>query len=94
MRLVSWCGHGWTSVCERWTRVYECWADCLNQDLLDFLDFQDAVCLAVRMWLGERLRVVWTEVLVNCVMGSVLSLAGAGVLVPLPARVVRELYVL
>ena len=108
MRLVSRHGLGWTSVCERWTRVYECWADCLNQDLLDFLDFQDAVCLAVRMWLGERLRemyeslremyeclrVVWTAVLVFCVMGSVLSLAGAGVLVPLAARVVRELYVL
>ena len=128
--------------------VHESWVDCLNQDLLDFLDFQDVACLLIRRWLDERLReiyvssrelvrlsesgfagflgfsgcglspgadvvvlafardvrvftrvyerlrVVWTAVLVNCVMGSVLSLAGAGVLVPLPARVVRELYVL
>ena len=36
--------------------VHESWVDCLNQDLLDFLDFQDAVSLAVRMWLDERLR--------------------------------------
>ena len=64
MQYVSRCECGWTSVCERWTSVY------------------------------ERLRVVWTAVLVNCVMGCDLSLAGAGVLVPLPARVVRELYVL
>ena len=42
----------------------------------------------------ERLRVVWTAVHAVCVMGCDLSLAGAGVLVPLPARVVRELYVL
>ena len=38
------------------TSVYECWADCLNQDLLDFLDFQDVACLAARTWLDERLR--------------------------------------
>ena len=56
MQYVSRCECGWASVCERCTRVYERWVDCLNQDLLDFLDFQDAVCLAVRMWLGERLR--------------------------------------
>ena len=90
------------------TRVYERlreFAGCLNQDLLDFLDFRDAACLVVRTWLDERLRemdvrlremceclrVVWTAVLVICVMGCDLSLAGAGVLVPLPARVVREL---
>ena len=42
----------------------------------------------------ESLRVVWTAVLAVCVMGCDLSLAGAGVLVPLPARVVRELHVL
>ena len=40
----------------------------------------------------ESLRFVWTAVLAVCVMGCDLSLAGAGVLVPLPARVVRELY--
>ena len=131
------------------TSVYECWADCLNQDLLDSLDFQDAACLAARTWLGERLRemyvrlreftrvcglsesgfagffgfagcglsrgkdvvgrafardvrvftrvyeslrVVWTAVLVIRVLGCDVSLAGAGVLVPLSARVVRELY--
>ena len=62
MWLVSRHGRGWTSVCERCTRVY------------------------------ESLRVVWTAVLAVCVMGCDLSLAGAGVLVPLPARVVRELY--
>ena len=56
MRLVSWCGRGWASVCERCTSVYECWVDCLNQDLLDFLDFRDAACLLVRTWLDERLR--------------------------------------
>jgi len=38
------------------TSVYECWADCLNQDLLDFLDFQDVACLAARTLLDERLR--------------------------------------
>ena len=56
MQYVSRCECGWTSVCERWTRVYECWVDCLNQDLLDFLDFRDAACLVVRTWLDERLR--------------------------------------
>ena len=40
----------------------------------------------------ECLRVVWTAVRGIHVMGCDLSLAGAGVLVPLSARVVRELY--
>ena len=47
------------SVC--WTRVFECWVDCLNQDLLVFLDFRDAACLAVRMWLDERLREMYVR---------------------------------
>ena len=42
--------------CRGWTSVHECWVDCLNQDLLDFLDFQDVACFPVRMWLDERLR--------------------------------------
>ena len=105
MWSVSWHGRGWTSVCERFTSVYESlqeFAGCLNQDLLDFLDFQDAACLAARMWLDERLREMYECLrefagcldcsFVICVMGCDLSLAGAGVLVPLPARVVRELY--
>jgi len=36
--------------------VHVCWVDCLNQDLLGFLDFQDVACLAARTWLDERLR--------------------------------------
>ncbi len=85
-----------------YTRVCESLRDCLNQDLLDFLDFQDAACLAVRMWLDERLREMYECLrefagcldcsFVICVMGCDLSLAGAWVLVPLSARVVRELY--
>ncbi len=69
MRLVSRCGCGRTSVCERCTCVYERWTS-----------------------VYESLRVVWTAVLVIHVMGCDLSLAGAGVLIPLSARVVRELY--
>ena len=56
MRLVSWHGRGWTSVCKRCTSVYECWADCLNQDFLDCLDFQDAAGFLVRTWLDGRLQ--------------------------------------
>ena len=41
--------------------VYERWVDCLNQDLLDFLDFQDAACLAARTWLDERLREMYVR---------------------------------
>ena len=37
------------------TSVYESWPDCLNQDLLDFLDFRDVACLLVRRWLDECL---------------------------------------
>ncbi len=41
--------------------VHECWVDCLNQDLLDYLDFRDAACLAVRTWLDERLREMYVR---------------------------------
>ena len=44
-----------TSVYESCIYVHECWADCLNQDLLDYLDFRDAACFLVRMWLDKRL---------------------------------------
>ena len=73
--LVSWCGCGWTSVCKRRTSVvraftsvyescmyvHECWAYCLNQDLLDFLDFRDAACFLVRTWLDERSREMYVR---------------------------------
>ena len=52
--------------------------------------FARDVCAFTRVY--ESLRVVWTAVHAVCVMGCDLNLAGAGVLVPLPARVVRELY--
>ena len=55
----GWCllARAWSYECLREiTRVHERWVDCLNQDLLDLLDLQDAACLVVRMWLDERLQ--------------------------------------